>query len=113
MQGSGDARRFTAGRSRLPPQARPCLTDKADNPQSIGRVQPNGCDIVPKMPVSLLVLGGTEFVGRAVVNEGRSREWEVTTFNRGRGVTIDGACAPGTTSPRIGGITTDTMTAWR
>ncbi|MEV5573456.1 NAD-dependent epimerase/dehydratase family protein [Spirillospora sp. NPDC052269] len=31
----------------------------------------------------LLVLGGTEFVGRAVVEEGVARGWEVTVFNRG------------------------------
>src|SRR4051812_9988849 len=33
----------------------------------------------------LLVLGGTSFVGRALVEEGVARGWEVTTFNRGRG----------------------------
>lgn len=33
----------------------------------------------------LLVLGGSAFVGRAVVEEGVARGWEVTTFNRGRG----------------------------
>ena len=32
----------------------------------------------------LLVLGGTAFVGRALVEEGLRRGWEVTTFNRGR-----------------------------
>ncbi|MBR8741697.1 NAD-dependent epimerase/dehydratase family protein [Nocardiopsis sp. MG754419] len=32
----------------------------------------------------LLVLGGTEFVGRAVVEEALGREWEVTVFHRGR-----------------------------
>ncbi|MEV4254537.1 NAD-dependent epimerase/dehydratase family protein, partial [Spirillospora sp. NPDC049652] len=31
----------------------------------------------------LLVLGGTEFVGRAVVEEGVARGWKVTVFNRG------------------------------
>ncbi len=34
-------------------------------------------------PMKLLVLGGTEFVGRALVEEGLARGWEVTTFNRG------------------------------
>ena len=29
------------------------------------------------------MLGGTEFVGRALVEEGLDRGWEVTTFNRG------------------------------
>ncbi|MGW2487599.1 SDR family oxidoreductase [Streptomyces sp. NPDC001606] len=32
----------------------------------------------------LLVLGGTEFVGRAVVEAALDRGWEVTVFNRGR-----------------------------
>lgn len=33
----------------------------------------------------LLVLGGTTFAGRAVVEEAVARGWSVTTFNRGRG----------------------------
>lgn len=33
---------------------------------------------------SLLVLGGSGFAGRAIVDEGLDRGWEVTTFNRGR-----------------------------
>jgi nucleoside-diphosphate-sugar epimerase len=33
----------------------------------------------------LLVLGGTSFVGRAVVTAAVDRGWSVTTFNRGRG----------------------------
>lgn len=32
----------------------------------------------------LLVLGGTEFVGRAVVEEALSRGWDVTVFHRGK-----------------------------
>ncbi|MFE0458377.1 NAD-dependent epimerase/dehydratase family protein [Kitasatospora sp. NPDC058965] len=32
----------------------------------------------------LLILGGTEFVGRAFASEARSRDWEVTVFHRGR-----------------------------
>ncbi|MET7940035.1 NAD-dependent epimerase/dehydratase family protein [Streptomyces sp. NPDC005302] len=32
----------------------------------------------------LLMLGGTEFVGRAVVEAGLGRGWEVTVFHRGR-----------------------------
>ena len=35
------------------------------------------------MTTSLLVLGGSGFVGRAVVCEGLRRGWRVTTFNRG------------------------------
>lgn len=33
---------------------------------------------------SLLVLGGSNFVGRALVEDGLDRGWEVTTFTRGR-----------------------------
>jgi nucleoside-diphosphate-sugar epimerase len=33
----------------------------------------------------LLVLGGSSFVGRALVEEGVARGWSVATFNRGRG----------------------------
>lgn len=33
--------------------------------------------------MDLLVLGGTEFVGRAVVEEALARQWSVTVFNRG------------------------------
>jgi 2'-hydroxyisoflavone reductase len=36
------------------------------------------------MTTRLLVLGGSGFVGGALVAEGRARGWEVTTFNRGR-----------------------------
>lgn len=32
----------------------------------------------------LLVLGGTEFAGRAIAEEALRREWQVTLFNRGR-----------------------------
>jgi nucleoside-diphosphate-sugar epimerase len=35
--------------------------------------------------VKLLVLGGSGFVGHAVVEEGLDRGWAVATFNRGRG----------------------------
>jgi 2'-hydroxyisoflavone reductase len=35
--------------------------------------------------MKLLVLGGSAFVGRAVVEEGVARGYDVTTFNRGRG----------------------------
>jgi 2'-hydroxyisoflavone reductase len=33
----------------------------------------------------LLVLGGSSFVGRAVVEDAIGRGWDVATFNRGRG----------------------------
>ncbi len=35
-------------------------------------------------PPTLLVLGGTEFVGRAVVDDAVARGWDVTVVNRGR-----------------------------
>ncbi|MEO3796510.1 NAD-dependent epimerase/dehydratase family protein [Nonomuraea sp. B10E15] len=41
----------------------------------------------------LLVLGGTEFVGRAVVEEARALGWEVTTFNRGTHDPVPGVTA--------------------
>ncbi|MFH9857872.1 NAD-dependent epimerase/dehydratase family protein [Streptomyces sp. NPDC017202] len=39
----------------------------------------------------LLVLGGTEFAGRAVVEAALGRGWEVTAFNRGRHASVPGA----------------------
>ncbi|MFC9290761.1 NAD-dependent epimerase/dehydratase family protein [Streptomyces sp. NPDC057052] len=39
----------------------------------------------------LLVLGGTEFAGRAVVEAALGRGWEVTAFNRGRHAPVPGA----------------------
>ncbi|MFJ9741427.1 NAD-dependent epimerase/dehydratase family protein [Streptomyces sp. NPDC101166] len=39
----------------------------------------------------LLVLGGTEFVGRAVVEAALGRGWDVTVFNRGRHTPVAGA----------------------
>ncbi|MFD7130132.1 NAD-dependent epimerase/dehydratase family protein [Streptomyces sp. NPDC059894] len=41
----------------------------------------------------LLVLGGTEFVGRAVVEAALGRGWEVTVLNRGRHAAVPGARA--------------------
>lgn len=41
----------------------------------------------------LLMLGGTEFVGRAVTEEALGRGWEVTVFNRGRHEPAPGARA--------------------
>lgn len=43
--------------------------------------QPYGCARVGV--VKLLVLGGSGFVGRAVVEDALARDWAVTTFNRG------------------------------
>ncbi|WP_460368882.1 Rossmann-fold NAD(P)-binding domain-containing protein, partial [Actinocorallia lasiicapitis] len=40
--------------------------------------------------MNLLVLGGSEFVGRAYVEEGLARGWKVTTFNRGTHPAPDG-----------------------
>ena len=40
--------------------------------------------------MKLLVLGGTEFVGRALVEEGLARGWEVSTVNRGTKSAHDG-----------------------
>ncbi|MDL4813347.1 NAD-dependent epimerase/dehydratase family protein [Actinomadura opuntiae] len=41
----------------------------------------------------LLMLGGTEFVGRAAAEEALARGWEVTVFHRGRHEPPDGATA--------------------
>ncbi len=43
--------------------------------------------------MKLLVLGGTEFVGRAVVEEALAMGCEVTTFNRGRHAPLPGVTA--------------------
>ncbi|MFE1787188.1 NAD-dependent epimerase/dehydratase family protein [Streptomyces sp. NPDC059525] len=39
----------------------------------------------------ILVMGGTWFLGRAIVDEALRRGWEVTTFNRGRSGAVEGA----------------------
>jgi nucleoside-diphosphate-sugar epimerase len=41
--------------------------------------------------MKLLILGGTEFVGRAVADDALARDWEVTVFHRGRHDTPVGA----------------------
>jgi len=41
--------------------------------------------------VRVLVLGGSGFVGRAVVEEALARGWSVATFNRGRNAAVPGA----------------------
>ncbi|MFD9075007.1 reductase, partial [Streptomyces lasiicapitis] len=38
----------------------------------------------------LLMLGGTEFVGRAVTEDALARGWDVTVFHRGRHAGPDG-----------------------
>jgi len=58
------------------------------------------------MTHSLLVLGGSAFVGRAVVTEAVDRGWEVTTFNRGQG----GWAHPG--AQRIVGDRLDPASLW-
>ncbi len=45
----------------------------------------------------LLVLGGTRFVGRALVSEGLARGWDVTTVNRG----LTGASPPEVTTLQV------------
>jgi 2'-hydroxyisoflavone reductase len=42
----------------------------------------------------LLVLGGSSFVGRAVVEDGVRRGWTVATFNRGTRPAVDAAVEP-------------------
>ena len=41
--------------------------------------------------MEILVLGGTHFVGRAVVEDALRRGWRVTTLNRGRSPGVPGA----------------------
>ena len=49
----------------------------------------------------LLMLGGTEFVGRAVVEAALARGWDVTVFHRGTARTSRPGCGPCTaTAPR-------------
>lgn len=43
--------------------------------------------------MKLLILGGTEFVGRAFVDEALAADWEVTTLNRGTSPAPDGVTA--------------------
>src|SRR5690348_3097873 len=50
----------------------------------------------PYIAMRLLVLGGTRFVGRAIVQAALDLGWEVTTFNRG----LSGADLPGAAALR-------------
>lgn len=43
----------------------------------------NAATTAPAKPFKLLVLGGTEFVGRAVTEQALARGWDVTVFHRG------------------------------
>ncbi|MGW0857933.1 NAD-dependent epimerase/dehydratase family protein [Streptomyces sp. NPDC002690] len=43
--------------------------------------------------MKILILGGTEFVGRSVTEAALARGWDVTMFNRGRGQPTPGAAA--------------------
>src|SRR5688572_23052479 len=43
--------------------------------------------------MDLLILGGSGFVGRALVEEGLARGWNVTTLNRGTREPVDGVTA--------------------
>jgi nucleoside-diphosphate-sugar epimerase len=45
--------------------------------------------VLTTMTPTLLVLGGSSFVGRAVVDDGLARGWQVTVFNRGRTGSVD------------------------
>ncbi len=63
----------------------------------------------------LLVLGGSAFVGRALVAEGVARGWEVATFNRGRAASESASKSAGGSAPdprieRIIGDRTDPST---
>lgn len=42
-----------------------------------------------RVALALLVLGGSQFAGRAVVEEGLSRGWDVVAFNRGLSGLVD------------------------
>ncbi|MEV0305945.1 reductase, partial [Streptomyces prasinus] len=52
----------------------------------------------------LLVLGGTEFAGRAVVEAALGRGWEVTVFHRGRHAAVPGVGGGGGGPRRPGGV---------
>lgn len=56
------------------------------------------------VPMKLLVLGGTEFVGRAFVDEALEANWEVTTLNRGTSPAPNGVAALRGDRNRIDGL---------
>lgn len=47
-------------------------------------------DMTSTTPARLLVLGGTGFVGPAVIDDARARDWDVTVLNRGTRPAPDG-----------------------
>lgn len=61
----------------------------------------------------LLVLGGTAFVGRAVVGAALGQGWDVTTFNRGRSGDDVAGVAPDRSGgcPSLGGELVDEFVA--
>ncbi|MFI9340586.1 SDR family oxidoreductase [Streptomyces sp. NPDC052773] len=60
----------------------------------------------------LLVLGGTEFVGRAVVEAARERGWDVTVFHRGRHAPPAGVRALHGDRTAPGGLAALSDSAW-
>lgn len=60
----------------------------------------------------LLVLGGTEFVGRAVTEEAVARGWDVTVFNRGRHAVPDGVVALRGDRTRADGLAALELGVW-
>jgi 2'-hydroxyisoflavone reductase len=59
----------------------------------------------PNMRTRLLVLGGTGFVGPAVIGDARARGWDVTVLNRGTRPTPGGVTALRGDRTAPGGLT--------
>lgn len=60
----------------------------------------------------LLILGGTEFVGRATAEEALRRDWHVTVFHRGRSAPPDGTTALNGDRTASGGLTALAHGTW-
>jgi nucleoside-diphosphate-sugar epimerase len=60
----------------------------------------------------VLVLGGTEFVGRAVVETALATGWDVSTFNRGTTAAPDGVTALHGDRTQPGGLTALQQGSW-